>query len=160
MSTKEVEIIKLPSIDEVFAKMRKVDQRTTNTDSSCAALLDISKSSITHSRTRNTLPLAAIVHYCKQNKYSLDWILNNPVDRIEQDKAIINEPEANYSTTEITEEIMKDAMILISAEITRAQAPWNDEVVSMLIKTYLKFKDSIDGNIKMIIRAVAESKAD
>lgn len=160
MSTREVEIVKLPSIDEVFAKMRKVDQRTTHTDTSCAALLDISKSSITHSRTRNTLPLAAIVHYCKQNKYSLDWILNNSVDKVEHKEDGINEPRANYSATEITEEIMKDAIILISAEITRAKAPWSDEVVSMLIKTYLKFKDSIDGNIKMIIRAVAESQAD
>jgi len=52
---------------------------------------------------------------------------------------------------------MKNAMMLISAEITRAKAPFNDEVVSTLIKTYLKFKDSADSNITMIIRAVAES---
>jgi len=164
MPAKKVEINQLPSIDDIFEKMRKVDQRATATDVSCAALLDISKSSITHSRARNTLPLNAIVQYCKQNKHSLDWMLNNPVDKIEQSKATskgnkaeAHEPTANYSTATITEETMKNAMMLISAEITRAKAPFNDEVVSTLIKTYLKFKDSADSNIKMIIRAVAES---
>jgi len=120
MSTKEVEIIKLPSIDEVFDKMRQVDKRTTRTNTSCAVLLDISKSSITHSRTRNTLPLAAIVHYCKQNKYSLDWMLDNEVDKIEHKTIGIQESTASYSTAVITEEMMKEAMMLISAEIARA----------------------------------------
>jgi len=160
MSTKEVEIIKLPSIDEVFDKMRQVDKRTTRTNTSCAVLLDISKSSITHSRTRNTLPLAAIVHYCKQNKYSLDWMLDNKVDKTEHKTIGIQESTASYSTAVITEEMMKEAMMLISAEIARAKAPWNDNVISMLIKTYFKFKDRTDSNITMIIRAVAESQAE
>jgi len=61
---------------------------------------------------------------------------------------------------EITEDIMKDAMMLISAEIARAQAPFNDKVVGMLIKIYLKFKNGEAGNIKKIIRTVAETQAE
>jgi len=148
------------NFDECMARVSKIEP-SAKTARSRSELIGVSENTYGTWKKRGTVPFQELVELCIKRNVDLNWFFRGgsdiPVPFSSNEKYHDSEI---YENNEITEEIMKDAMMLISSELARAQVPWSEEVVSMLIKTYLKFKDSPGGNIKMIIRAVAESQAE
>lgn len=146
------------TVDQVFDKIREIDPVDSKGDAAIARKLGLSKSAPGQSRVNKTLPYAPLVEYSLKNGVDLNWLFNNKPTKPQIHDATTPYGVSQSNKPVITEKVMKNAMMVINEEIARAQIPFSEEVLEMLIKTYISFKDKPGVNIKTVVRAVAESQ--
>lgn len=148
----------LISFDECMERVSKIDPKA-KTARSRAEVIGVSENTYGTWKKRGHVPYQELVRLCVNKNVDLNWFFRggSGEPRIIGSNELMYE-SPNNGASDITEEDIRDAMKCISAEIERAQLPWSDSVLEMLIRTYFNFRYNTGVDIKTVVRAVAESQ--
>lgn len=138
------------NFDGCMDKVTKIEP-TAKTARSRSELIGVSENTYGTWKKRGTIPYQELVQLCIKKDVDLNWFFKGTTAV----PVYCGSNEKQSDNNGITEENMKEAMKLISAEIERAQAPWSDEVLDAMIKTYFNYSTE-DVDIKSFLRVVAE----
>jgi len=74
--------------------------------------------------------------------------------------SVINTLSKSAATVERDEQLLRTGMKLIMDEIERANIDLNENVLNMMTKTYVTYRNVAGMDVKIMLRAVAESQAE
>ncbi|PCI62026.1 MAG: hypothetical protein COB35_04925 [Gammaproteobacteria bacterium] len=144
----------MKDFDFFMTRLESLPEKAPLKDSDKAIFLGVSRSTFSTWKSRNKVPYYELLQMCSHLRISMDWFFEG-----KGSPYLDNKKDNNLQkTTEPKEELFIDMMKKIIPEIERAQLPMSDEILSVMVKTYMNFKDKPGANLPYILRAVAESQ--
>jgi len=142
------------NFDFFMKRLECLPENAPKRDSDKATFLGVSPSTYSTWKSRDKVPYFELMTMCSQLSISLDWFFWGKGSPYLDKKSEVALPEIEKPKAEVFVDMIKKIM----PEIERAQLPFSDEILNVMIKTYLNFKDKPNANLPYILRAVAEAQ--